>query len=90
MVSQIDGFRDSIMGVAHVDIDSLEEFMEEMRVARTSSYYSDERQAKYRSLNMVQVNNFLQRSNSVGGSMRVSSVVGKLLRLSNITTSSYF
>lgn len=90
MASQIESFQETITGLTHVDIDGLHEFMEEMRVARTSSFYSDERQARYHSFNMVQWDNFVRRSNSVDVSMRISSVVGKLLRLSNITTSAYF
>lgn len=90
MDSQIDDFRESVVSIAHVDIDVLHDFMEEMKVARTSSYYNEERQAKYHDINMVQINSFLTRSNSIDGSMRVSSVVQKLTRLSNVTIDAYF
>ena len=83
--------KDKVLGLDHLNIDDIQGFMNDMSTARTSAYYSDEKQAEYRALNIENVSTFFE-DNRVGGasSIRIALVTDRIKAAHNLQTDMYF
>jgi len=76
-MSDVNSFSEAIISLPHMDVDSLVNFIDDMCTARTSSYFTDEKRAAYRALDIDQVNSFLNinrntRTTRNSGGLRIS------------------
>ena len=64
-----------------IDSQAVIDFIAEMREAKTSLFYTEERMNRYRSLNIEEVRNML--SNNQTSMLKIGIIKGKMLRLKN-------
>jgi len=90
-MASLNSFENTILSFQYLDVTKINEFMEEMSVARTSAYYSDEKQEAYHEMNIVDVRTFLSGDRgTINTSIRLGNVITKIRNSHNVASDSYF
>lgn len=70
--------RDIFLGTNGIDVGQITDFINEMRVARNSSYYNQERRRKFLELDLINVYSEL---NNTSANIRRKNAIEQLLRV---------
>lgn len=89
--NKLDILFENFFNTETIDSDAIIAFMEEMVTAKSVAFYNDERQARYRSINLVNfINTYIPDSRSITkNSLLYSTINGNFLESQSVDSSSF-